>query len=617
MYLSEKENPQYGEPGIHISPYGEWRWSPMGLAGRDPIFYAQLESELALLEKAMPNDAAARQELGDQIMDTCLSCHGAMGRRQMDLDRAAGKPLPRTFRVEHVYNTSMDPHQTGHELFSYGALAREGVSCAVCHRMTAKPQPADDQRPYLKHFLETSITGNFQLGKPDELFGPYEDKQIAPYAMEHALGVKPKHNPFLKSSQMCGACHVINLPVLDRPRESHEPPDELIQAETNPHFRGFKHHVEQATYLEWLNSKYDNELTPNNPEAKTCQDCHMPKSYQDPDFEVASLGTRIAAIQDATYPEAENLAPLHDLKVRVRQGDYRRHTFQGLNGFLLEILRQYDDILGVRRHDFMTGSKTDLDQAIANLARQARRDVVEMTTQSQWNDQGRLQVEVRLLNKAGHRFPSGVGFRRAFLELLVVEKTDQGEHIVWSSGRTNEIGALLDDRGQVLPTEYHTSDAEGKPHYQPHHQQITSPQQVQIYEHLMTNAAGRVTTSFLHQSVMLKDNRLLPQGWSATGPDPTALSGEFLAATHPGERAAEDPRYADGSGSDAVDYSIALPAAVDRDRVEVRATLYYQSIPPFFLQQLFEHARMDRRPAACITCAVIWICRARHSKAGS
>jgi hypothetical protein len=30
---------------INISPYGTWRGSPMGLAGRDPIFFAQLASE--------------------------------------------------------------------------------------------------------------------------------------------------------------------------------------------------------------------------------------------------------------------------------------------------------------------------------------------------------------------------------------------------------------------------------------------------------------------------------------------------------------------------------------------------------------------------------------------
>jgi hypothetical protein len=42
----EKDKNGYGDKGWHVSPYGEWRWTPMGLAGRDPVFYAQLESEI-------------------------------------------------------------------------------------------------------------------------------------------------------------------------------------------------------------------------------------------------------------------------------------------------------------------------------------------------------------------------------------------------------------------------------------------------------------------------------------------------------------------------------------------------------------------------------------------
>ena len=33
-------------PVMNVSPFGEWRWSPMGLAGRDPIFYAQWTAKL-------------------------------------------------------------------------------------------------------------------------------------------------------------------------------------------------------------------------------------------------------------------------------------------------------------------------------------------------------------------------------------------------------------------------------------------------------------------------------------------------------------------------------------------------------------------------------------------
>ena len=44
--------------GINVSEYTEWRWSPMGLAGRDPIFYAQLDSELSYLD-TIPDEASA------------------------------------------------------------------------------------------------------------------------------------------------------------------------------------------------------------------------------------------------------------------------------------------------------------------------------------------------------------------------------------------------------------------------------------------------------------------------------------------------------------------------------------------------------------------------------
>src|SRR5262245_24453393 len=46
LYTGQKQA-DGSTPTMNVSPFGEWRWSPMGLAGRDPIFYAQLESEIA------------------------------------------------------------------------------------------------------------------------------------------------------------------------------------------------------------------------------------------------------------------------------------------------------------------------------------------------------------------------------------------------------------------------------------------------------------------------------------------------------------------------------------------------------------------------------------------
>src|SRR5205085_369483 len=70
--------------GINVSEYTEWRWSPMGLGGRDPIFYSQVDSELSYLRTVTPKPTS--DTLQQQVQDTCFRCHGVLGKRQMDED---------------------------------------------------------------------------------------------------------------------------------------------------------------------------------------------------------------------------------------------------------------------------------------------------------------------------------------------------------------------------------------------------------------------------------------------------------------------------------------------------------------------------------------------------
>ena len=588
----EKGNHDYKAPGWHVSPYGEWRWTPMGLAGRDPVFYAQLESEIEILKQEFPDDDKMASTVAKNLVDTCLRCHGAMGKHQFDQDKTDSN---NKFTIDHVYLTADKDKHIGHGDAKYGALARDGISCMMCHRSQPREQPAEDDRPYLQFFLETSITGNVNLGPANEIYGPFEDDEISPYVMEHGTGIKPKHSDYIKSSQMCGSCHAVTLPTVDHPFGD-EPPSkdqqELINAEVVPLFKKFHHHVEQATYLEWLNSEFENEFNTDNPKAQSCQDCHMSQGLVDKDagINIPQLKTRIATVQDDTYPDAENLAELEKLNIRRREEGYRRHNFVGLNVFLVELFRQYDEVLGVRKNDFMTGSSLDIDHAIKNYQRQATEDVVdlELSTSLESNT---LSATVNIKNKVGHRFPSGVGFRRAFLELLVIDRQDDGEeNIVWSSGRTDENGIILGADGKHLATEFFTRDEQSgvQPH-QPHHQVITSQDQVQIYETLLQTRSEVFTTSFIHGFHTIKENRLLPRGWKAEGPDP-ALTGAYLKATHPGQEAKKDPRYTDGSGTDQIVYKIELPADLDAQNLSVKASMYYQAFPPYFLKNLFDNA---------------------------
>jgi hypothetical protein len=589
MFVDIKQADKDEPGGVHLSPYGEWRWTPMGLAGRDPIFYAQLDSEIELLKKEYPNEPKQAERLAAELVDVCLTCHGAMGKHQLAIDRPG-----ELFSLAHIMETPSGAAASP-DHSRYGALARDGVSCTICHRMQPRTQPAGDSRHYLEYYLETSITGRINLGPPNELYGPFQDKEIAPYAMDHAVAFTPKHSPYIKSSQLCGSCHVVNLPCIDQPADHRGAVDPLVTAERKSAFKPFHHHIEQATYLEWLNSEFENEFNPDNPQAKTCQDCHMSRGYRNDRLSLAldKIETQIAAIQDHSYPEAENLADRQALEVRRRTEGYARHNFRGLNIFLVEMFNQFDDILGVRKFDFMTGSQEDIPHAIDDFLQQTKNDVAELKLQTQRNSAHELSAAVTIHNKVGHRFPSGVGFRRAFIELLVIERPadkTQPERVLWASGRTNKLGVLVGADGQPLPSEFFTADKHtNEQAYQPHHQVITSQDQAQIYETLLHDAQGRFTTSFIRGSKVVKDNRLLPGGWKAAGPHP-ALNGPFLKATHPDDQTKQDPRYVNGSGSDEITYRIKLPAGVDPERLTVKATLYYQAIPPYFLQNIFTTA---------------------------
>ncbi|HEU4390528.1 MAG TPA: cytochrome P460 family protein, partial [Blastocatellia bacterium] len=91
--------PRAGTPyGFNVSPYGEWRWSPMGLAGRDPIFHAQLESEIEILK----SEFNASEQVITATINTCLSCHGGMGKRQFDIDQ---RNPAADFKLDFIYLT--------------------------------------------------------------------------------------------------------------------------------------------------------------------------------------------------------------------------------------------------------------------------------------------------------------------------------------------------------------------------------------------------------------------------------------------------------------------------------------------------------------------------------
>jgi len=383
---------------------------------------------------------------------------------------------------------------------------------------------------------------------------------------------------------MCGTCHTINLPNIGATQEEYP----VLNKATTEAFKGYQHSIEQATFLEWQNSAFARGEGVAGSRFQSCQDCHMPGGYQNLDgsIDVEQITTQIAAIQDVNYPEAEHRLPNKDIDIPLRD-DYKRHEHVGLNVFLLEMFDQFPQILGVSKSDYMTSATNGVDIAIENMIRQAQQDTATIKVHDVSLQDNQLQATVSLKNLTGHRFPSGVAFRRAFIEFVVSD----GDQEIWASGRTNSVGLIVDGEGKPLPTEL-LPDTNT---YQPHHQMITSQNQVQIYEELNQNAAREFTTSFVHRVYDIKDNRLLPDGWrdSSFFKKDGEVLFEFMEATDP-KGVGDDPDYVDSGknfeGGDSVVYSINLPETVNADNLSVSATLYSQSIPPSWLHQRFTTA---------------------------
>jgi hypothetical protein len=347
-----------------------------------------------------------------------------------------------------------------------------------------------------------------------------------------------------------------------------------------------------------LNSQYENEFQPNNPNARTCQDCHMRDSYESAanDLSVSPLPTKIAAVEDQDYPGTTHRLPLDKILTTYRSTGFRRHDLLGLNGFLLEMFsyymqpssldgNNYNYILGVRQADYMSGLTNDLPNAIGNVVQQAQENTASVYVNVVKAAGQQLTADVTVQNLTGHRFPSGVGFRRGFIQFTVKD----GAKVVWQSGGTDASGEIVGSDGKVLPTEYFETGPNGKQLYQPHFSQtnaITQQTQVQIYEELLQDADGKITTSFIRRDTDLKDNRILPIGWRADAPIPEF----YLRATFPVGGASQDPVYKNGLGQSMVRYQIQLPQGVDATKVLVSATIYYQTIPPYYLRDRFNGA---------------------------
>ena len=222
---------------------------------------------------------------------------------------------------------------------------------------------------------------------------------------------------------------------------------------------------EQVPYLEWRHSAFREE--------RSCQACHMP---------------------EVTAP-----MPISSVLGENREG-VRRHTFIGGNFFMLRMLNRYRGELGVE------ALPQELDAAAHATIAQLQQDTATVSIVRSDATAGRLTLEVSVRNLTGHKLPTGYPSRRSWLRLTVRDRQDQ---IVFTSGAIEPSGLIRGNDNDADPRRF-----------EPHYTEIRGEDQVQIYEAVMRDVNGEVTTGLLQATAYVKDNRLLPRGFDKTTAQP-------------------------------------------------------------------------------------------------
>lgn len=317
--------------------------------------------------------------------------------------------------------------------------------------------------------------------------------------MQQSSGFVPSHGIQIEDPAHCGTCHTLYTPALDS---------------SGGYLGEFP---EQTTYLEWVHSSVP----------ETCQDCHLPKAV---DSVVIS-----------------NRPP--NLAVR---SEFRQHHFVGGNTHMVELLATNAEALGVTAEpghlqDTITRTRNLLELETAGLT----------VTPERTGDL--LTVTVDVVNLVGHKLPSGLPSRRAWLHLLV---TGPAEVTVFESGRPTGDGKIEGNAADQDPGTW-----------EPHYDLITSPDEVQIYEPIMLNSDEEVTYTLLRAYSYAKDNRLLPAGFDrATAVDDIAVRGV----------PAEEDNFQ--GGTDRVVYEIDIGGVTGA--LHITAELLFQSVSHPFIADL-------------------------------
>ena len=383
-------------------------------------------------------------------------------------------------------------------------LALDGVSCAMCHQIEADG-------------LETGagFNGGYVVRGVGNIFGPYTDPYTPPM---QAMGFTPQYGQQIDDSLVCATCHTVQTRAFAEDGQ-------LNGGEV----------LEQAPYLEWENSRY--------PSADgACVACHMPDRSED-DFPIT---TAIATVYGADDPNIPARAT------------YRRHVLVGGNTLVPALLRDNPSLGAL-------APPAAFDAVIATAREQLSQRTAALYTTQPFLSNGVLTFTVTVEPQTGHKFPTGIPLRRAWIRTIVTDATGAR---VFESGDFDIAGRIVDAANQPMAFE-----VAGGP-VAPHVDRVDSADDVPIYEAVLADIDGNPTYRLMRGAGFYKDNRLLPQGWSAMHPNAAVVGPVGIG---------DDPDWT--TPGDVIDYAIPLGEVARPLTVEL--TMYYQPLSARFAEELF------------------------------
>ncbi len=234
----------------HPTHVREWRISNHAYAAEDPVFHAMVR-------------LGQRQTEG-RLGQFCVQCHTPPG-------LALGQTPVRALGDSHVQDFS-----------GLSAAAQRGVSCDVCHTVTAVNEPRNARMIYTP-----DGTMRATIADPQD-----------------TAAHRSEHSPLHKTSDLCGSCHNVTNPA-GAPIEE--------------------------TYDEWASWAQADQ--------KTCQTCHMPAyrgraAVDGPEREVhrhTFVGVDVSLLPEDSFPGYEELRGLTralleqaaEIGIEVRPADHQ------------------------------------------------------------------------------------------------------------------------------------------------------------------------------------------------------------------------------------------------------------------------------------------------------